>query len=197
MNDDFEKLNKELDDIENEVSKPGAWETLVLEERLLTLSKGGASSKEVQHEIFLDVCRYGLDALKDYPENLSDSPAAPALLKYIQTALKSYLDDVDDAKIKINATDRREFLASAFRLTGKSGNGITKKERKDICDAFSDAMDERPNGSMEERNEKDITSAKRAAYKIHHKTEWVKDDGADKKRMTVIGNILREEGYLP
>ena len=200
---DFKKL---IEKLEAEAERSGDWEAMLLRERIGTLFKKNAL--EAPHDVFLEVCKYGIDSLKDYPDNPADSPAAPLLLKYLQFAFSQYLSAVEKAeaertgKAKLTTAKRREFLSKAFGLNGKIGRSVTLQQRMDICAAFSGAVHElshdRCGEPIHEMPIKKIfTVAKRAAYKAHFGRDWTNDDKSFQALKETIEPILKEEGYLP
>ncbi len=187
----------------NEISKLiaedyrlGGFETIILEHHIQALFDKKTAGPMPAHEIFLAVCQNGLEALKDYQGNLADSPAAPILLGYLQSALQQYLSEIDKSALKPNAADRREFLAKAFGLTGSPGSKISDDQRMEICKAFSSTMHNFA-CSGETPKPKDITNACRAAYKAHFGKDWSMNDNTSAQGMkTTIRPILRNAGYL-
>lgn len=197
-------LGKLIDKLEAEAEQSGGWEALILEERIRTLLKDNAS--EAPHVVFLDVCKYGLDSLKDYQDNPADSPAASLLLKYLQFAFSRYLSADEKAKTNVEAkrngksetANRRKFLAEAFGLTGLQGKRITLQQRQDIHSAFSNELDklshDQDENSLDGRpTKKNYTAAKRVAYKAHFGRDWVSDDETSKSNMETIVEILRKD----
>lgn len=189
------ELLEALSSVGMEAAKPGAYETLLLHGSLLALKKGRASDKE-PHQTFLDVCQYGLNTLKDYQDNLAESPAAHVLLEYLQTAFQYYICATNANSSKRSTADRRSDIAKAFGITGESGKPITEAQKIEICSAFSSDLYDVTEQGKKEPTRKDFIHATRAAYKTHFGRDWIKDDDAAKKGERAIRNILKNEGYL-
>lgn len=189
------KLVQSLKALEKSVGQPGSDAAFIFSAHLSELQSDAPKGK-AQHEIFTEMCRSGLNALKDHQGELASSPAAQNILEYLQTAFTTYLALMDKATDKASPTDRNGFIAKAFGLVGSGRVGFTDEEQMTICSEFSGAHHELTN-SQTQNPTSCITLAARAAYKAHYKREWVKDDDASKQNMKRIRAILKMQGYVP
>lgn len=192
------KLGLLLEELLKNSEKPGCFEAFHLEARIAPLLLGRLQKGEVPHQVFLEICEISLDAFKEStPHNLTENPAAPILLTYLLLAFSRYVKDIEAATQEPKTAKRREFLADSFGMTGKSGGITTEDQRMTICNAFLNSLDESRENGLLPTSQEAITSAKRSAYKAHHGEDWIKDDDTANSRMTVIKNILDEEGNFP
>jgi hypothetical protein len=177
--------------------REGSLEARMLEGRITALIKANAGTgAEPPHEIFMEICKHAVAALKPYKDDLAESPAAPSLLEYLGFAMARYIQAIESATLPLSATARRGHLATAFLTVGKPGPRISDAERTDICSAYFGAIWDIFKGQGGHPTNSQITGAVRTVYRTVHGEEWVKDDDTAKKRIGQLRKILKHEGYI-
>lgn len=189
--------SKQLDELIAEPLKPGETEAHLLQSRLKDLARASLGiGHEQAHSVLLDFFKNATVALKLHQGELAKSPSASALLEYLLHAMSTYVDAIDSMpEVNQTATSRRQALANAFMLTGERLEGISEHSRIDICHAFTRSIKEQTDqtGSLPTPTQRSI--ARRSAYKVYWKKEWVPDDDTSKSRMKIVKKLLQVEGY--
>lgn len=190
------------DQLNESISKsplPGAIEAHLLESRLQDLARASRGiGHEQSHNVFLDFCKQATAALRLNQGTLISSPSASVLLDYLMHAMSTYVDTISSASDDHHtATYRRQALAGAFMLTGKKIADMSEQSRIDVCHAFASSIHEQTAQDGSAPNSKQLSIARRAAYRVYWEDEWVKDDDTSKSRMKTIKKFLQTEGYDP
>jgi len=153
---------------------------------------------EQPHFVFLDFCQQATRALKLHEPELSKSPSASILLKYLAHSMTRYIDVITDTTfIEHSTTERRQALSEAFMLTGRKVVGISEQLRIDVCHAFTRSIEEQTAQTDSIPTSKQLSIARRAAYLVYWKEEWVADDDTSKSRMKSVTRLLQTEGCDP
>jgi hypothetical protein len=192
-------LTNQLDALNSTTPKAGEWEAFLLESRLSDLVRAvGGVGNEQAHSVFLDFCKQATTALKLHQESLSSSPSVPILLDYLQHAMIRYIDAVaNTTSIELTATDRRQALAEAFMMTGRRVSGTSEQLRIEVCHAFNCSIQEQTSQTGDLPTQKQLTTARRAAYRVYWGEEWIADEDTAKSRMKSVTHLLQAEGYDP
>lgn len=193
------KLAKQLDTLTSHSSQAGEWEAFLLQSRLSDLVRAANGvGNEQAHSVFLDFCKEATTALKLHQDSHSSSPSAPILLDYLANAMMRYIDAMTKTtSIEVTATDRRQALAEAFMLTGRKVAGISEQTRIDVCHAFNSSLYEQTAQTGAIPTQRQLTIARRAAYRVYWGQEWVSDDDTSKSRMKSVTSLLLAEGCDP
>lgn len=192
-------VSKQLDELIAEPLKPGETEAHLLQSRLKDLARASLGiGREQAHSVLLDFFKQATAALELHQGKLEKSPSASTLLDYLMHAMSKYVDTIDRLpEVNQTATSRRQALANAFMLTGERLAGISEHLRIDVCHAFSRSIEEQTAQTCALPTPKQLTAARRAAYRVYWGEEWVADDDTAKSRMKSVTGLLQAEGYDP
>lgn len=193
------KLMKQIDALNSTTLEAGELEAFFLKSRLSDLVRATRGvGNEQANSVFLDFCKQATTALRLHQESLSSSPSAPILLDYLLHAMIRYIDAVaNTTSVELTATDRRQVLAEAFMMTGRKVSGASEQLRIEVCHAFNCSIQEQIGQTGALPTQKQLTTARRAAYRVYWGEEWIADEDTAKSRMKSIISLLQTEGFDP
>lgn len=194
LNDDLASL------CDGGAMKEGEHEAFLLQGSIMSLTTQlEYSANDVPHEVFHRICEQSVQGLKLYEDDLTKSPMAHMLLKYLKSAFEKYLSEVPSATAKLSSAERYSALGRAFGIVGKQGKAFTEEQLMGIYGAFSSKLVELTNGHNDTLTRKIVTECVRAAYQAHYREPWSyekKDEDTQKSRTQVIRRILKKQGCL-